>query len=151
MHGVDHPKHETVIIRKAAERLGISEQAVRQRIRRKTLPAQRLDGKLYVVLSAGDDAPSPSPTGDGDAVASAVRDAYSEVVTQLRRENELLRAQLSVKDEQLRANQVLMSQLIQQRQELPAVLSTTPEQSTQEPTGPVPAPDRPWWKFWTTS
>src|SRR5690348_10891282 len=107
--------HDTVTIKEAAKRLGISEQAVRQRIRRKTLVAQRLEGKLYVVLSVDQIEAPPGPHGvydrDHERVASAVRDAYQELVSQLRRENDLLREQLQVKDEQLRANQVIMSQL----------------------------------------
>src|SRR5690348_4211908 len=107
MHDVYDGGHETVTIKEAADRLGISEQAVRQRIRRQTLPAQRLDGRLYVVLSADLLEASSAPNGVRDHVhdggASAVHDAYQELVSQLRRENDLLREQLQVKDEQLRA------------------------------------------------
>jgi len=152
MHGVYDGDHKTVTIKEAAGRLGISEQAVRQRIRRKTLPAQRLDGKLYVVLSDGYDAPSPSPNGGrhsehGD-VASTVRNAYTELVTQLRSENELLRQQLSVKDDQIRANQVIVSQMAERLRALPALLSPDPEHHDPVPEVPETQYSRPWWKFW---
>ncbi len=152
MHDVYDGTHETVTIKEASERLGISEQAVRQRIRRKTLPAQRLDGKLYVVLSAGYNESPPSPTPGQDSehvrVASAVRDAYTELVAQLQSENEHLRQQLSVKDDQLRANQILMSQLTHQLHALPAAIVAEQEHAKQAPESPVPAPSRPWWRFW---
>ena len=152
MHGVYDGEHETVTIKEAAERLGVSEQAVRQRIRRKTLPAQRLDGKLYVVLSAGYDADTSSPSHGHDGVdarvASVVRDAYTELVTQLRRENELLREQLSVKDGQLQANQVIMAQLAERVRALPAPREEPAQPKEQTPENPMPARPRSWWRFW---
>ena len=152
MHDVYDGGHETVTIKDAAERLRISEQAVRQRIRRKTLPAQRLDGKLYVVLSGGSDDSPPSPNGvhhgEHDTVASAVRNAYTELNTQLRSENELLRQQLTVKDDQIRANQVIVSQMAERLRALPAALSPEPEKNDSAPEVSQVNPARLWWQFW---
>ncbi len=146
MHAEPHADQHSVTIREAADRLGITEQAVRQRIRRKTLPAHKIDGKVYVVLSAEQDGASHGAEAvhnDGSAgVASAVRNAYSELVTQLRSENELLREQLTVKDEQLRANQVIISQLVERTKALPAPKAReAPERPSQ--TTDLP---QPWWK-----
>jgi excisionase family DNA binding protein len=150
MHDGYNGEHETITIPEAAKRLGISEPAVRQRIRRKTLAAQRLDGKLYVVLSAGYDEPSPSSIGvhhgEHDGVASAVRDAYTDLVTQLRSENGLLREQLAVKDEQIRANQIMLAQLTDRMRSLPSPPQPEPETREQAPVRPVPVPSRHWWK-----
>ena len=136
----------SVTIKEAAARLGITEQAVRQRIRRKTLPAHKIDGKVYVVLSAEQDGASHGSEAvhnDGSAgVASAVRNAYSELVTQLRSENELLREQLTVKDEQLRANQVIISQLAERTRALPVPQS----QESAEPSAHAADTAQPWWK-----
>lgn len=142
MHGGYDGEHETVTIKEAAVRLGISEQAVRQRIRRKTLLSQRLDGKVYVVLSTGYDGNTSSTNNDHQGVASIVQDAYEGLVIQLRSENELLREQLRVKDDQIRANQILLSQLTERFRALPA---PEREQTMDAPAAPSP---RPWWKFW---
>ena len=42
---------EYLTIAAAARRLGLTEAAVRQRIRRGTLPSEKLNGRLHVVLS----------------------------------------------------------------------------------------------------
>ncbi len=149
MHAEPYADQYSVTIKEAAEQLGITEQAVRQRIRRKTLPAHKIDGKVYVVISAEQDGPSHGPhngdSGGSDGVASAVRDAYTELVTQLRSENQLLREQLTVKDEQLRANQVIISQLAERTKALPA--SSHDSRPRQDEPSFVDE-QRPWWKRW---
>lgn len=145
MHAVYDGGQDILTVSEAGIRLGISEQAVRQRIRRKTLTSQRLDGKVYVVLSTGYDSDASDNHADHDGVASAVHSAYQELVAQLRHENDLLREQLHVKDDQIRANQILLSQLTEQLRALPAPAQPETEQQAAELSAAADA--SPWQRF----
>lgn len=92
---MDTEQYGRYTVREAAIRLGISEAAVRQRIRRHTLVAERSDGIVYVVLA--DDTPSytaastpdntpfetvihtPSDTPDSTAIMLAARSQFEAI------------------------------------------------------------------------
>ena len=54
----------------------------------------------------------------------------------------------AAKDDQIRVNQILLSQLTEQLRALPAPARPETEQQKQAPVDPVPVATRPWWKFW---
>ena len=133
-------------ISEAAERLGISVEAVRQRIRRKKLEAYKVqDGTWRIVL--------PSPKADLNGVQDSVQvtvqapvgpsDGQKELVAQLKDEVVFLRDEMVKQREQWgeesRRKDIIISQLSDQLKALPA-----PKQAAEEPTR-VP---RAWWRFW---
>src|SRR5215204_54630 len=66
-----------VTVREAAQALGISEGAVRMRVKRGTLPSTREGGRLYVLLNV-DPTPEPERPHDG------THDRTSELIATLR-------------------------------------------------------------------
>jgi hypothetical protein len=84
-------------IKTAAEALGTSEGAVRQRIRRGTLRSVRREGRVYVVL----DGTEPSNTVESTTLTSETSEENSEsfaAVEALRDEVEWLRGEVQRKD-----------------------------------------------------
>ncbi len=75
--GNDPPTDHRLTVARAADRLGITEAAVRGRIKRGTIGSYRESGKVYVILGGGE-----SPT-NRDAPHDAPRD-QSELVEELR-------------------------------------------------------------------
>jgi len=57
-----------MLVREAARALGISEDAVRMRVKRGTLQAEREDGRLYVLLTP-DPTTEPTPTRTDELIA----------------------------------------------------------------------------------
>ena len=124
-----------VRISEAAERLGISVEAVRQRIRRKKLEAYKVqDGTWRIVL--------PSPKADLNGVQDSVQvtvqapvgpsDGQKELVAQLKDEVAFLRDEMAKQREQWgeesRRKDIIISQLSDQLKALPA-----PKQAAKEP------------------
>lgn len=81
---------DEVSIVEAAERLGVTENAVRKRIRRGSLPARKEGDRWLVTIPAG------MPIDERDDVAGERDDA---LVEHLEEEIEFLRAQLRARDE----------------------------------------------------
>jgi transposase len=157
-----------VPISEAAARLGVSENAVRKRIRRKSLPAYKVDDRWYVVLDglasdqAGDQVMATSP--DQAAARPAGQGNHDrELIDQLRSEVVFLRGQIEVKDREIEEwmrqaqQQRLMiarleSQLLELLPGVPESPESVPEpQHDPQDIGPVyrvlEPPTRPWWKF----
>jgi transposase len=150
-----------VPISEAAVRLGVSENAVRKRIRRKSLPAYKVDDRWYVVL---DDLASYQATDQATA-RSVGQDARDRDLTdQLRSEVAFLRGQVEVKDREI---EEWMRQAQQQRlmiarlESLVLGLSAGDTESAKSHESPRDEPQdlggvyhvseppmRPWWKFW---
>jgi hypothetical protein len=85
----------------AAQALGITEGAIRGRLKRGTLRSHREAGRVYVVLEGSPsavhrDQPLDSPTDQ------------SELVEELRRTNELLREVISTRDEEIRRRDTII-------------------------------------------
>ncbi len=135
-------------VQEAARRLGVSEGAVRKRVKRDTMPHDKApDGRVYVYLDGGID----------ERVDSGVDDSTDALVSRLEGEVEFLREQLR------RQQEILAQQAITMRQ-----LSAPPEEPTQdaetveeEPEGAEPRSDtggaqeaaqgperRSWWRRW---
>ena len=114
----NHPTPPGVTIAEAARALGISREAIRQRLRRGTLPATKVNGQWYIHLdqathhepeSTASATPEPTPTGDTrltdppDGSADGV--GYTRLVTHLEQEITFMREELQRKDELLRLEQ----------------------------------------------
>jgi hypothetical protein len=101
-----------VPIREAADALGISQAAVRQRILRGTLTSYRVAGRVHVVLP--DDFPTNGESSDGlsdrDTVSSGVSHDHEAISSAVA----ALTEQLAVKDEQLAEKDTQIATLHQQ-------------------------------------
>jgi len=135
-----------VQVGEAARILGISEGAVRMRVKRRTLDAEREGGRLYVVLHADPtDEPTPDPT-----------DRTSELIATLQ---EQLRAERQAHAEARRIIAGLVERIPQL--EAPQEAGQGREDAAQEPAGggegveagaasPAqerPVERRPWWRW----
>jgi hypothetical protein len=96
-----------VTIREAAQALGITEPAVRQRLQRRTLKSYRADGRVFVILPDGAEQ-HEGRNGVSHGVSSDATQALHALVEQLRSENTLIREQLTIKDRQITELHVLL-------------------------------------------
>jgi hypothetical protein len=97
-----------VTLRGASEELGVSVEAVRKRVKRGSVRSDKdPDGRVYVYLDAGGDAYHPQAETEG-----------SDLVEELRRQNEYLRGQLDIRTEELREHRRLLAGLIERVPEL---------------------------------
>jgi len=143
-----------VTLRGASEELGVSVEAVRKRVKRGSLRSDKdPDGRVYVYLDAGGDAYHPQAEVEG-----------SELVEELRRQNEYLRGQLDIRTEELREHRRLLAGLIERVPELEVPRDQggateppeAPETVEEEPERAAPRSDtvgtqedterRPWWR-----
>jgi hypothetical protein len=105
----------------AAQALGITESAVRGRIKRRTLRSHREAGTVYVVLegipsAVHRDEPAESPTDQ------------SELMEELRRTNELLREVITTRDEEIRRRDTIIMNMTEA---MKALNPPAPEDSSE--------------------
>ena len=138
-------ERERVTVQEAARRLGITESAVRKRVKRGLLEHDKEpDGRLYVYLDTQDKG------------RDQVRDSsYDMLVRRLENENEFLRRELERKDTILLNMTEAMKALNPGAQEAPSEPRESPQTVEEEPerTGPRPATvesqeplQMPWWR-----
>ncbi len=161
-------------VREAAIRLGISEAAVRQRIRRHTLVAERSDGIVYVVLADStashttDTTPIETVDTTPDSTASttatrqleAIRDEWlAPLVAQITDQAETIGRVTAERDQaRIQAEMLTLEreQIQAERDALQARMSALEAHQAESPTqaSSVPetaidaATDVPWWMFW---
>jgi hypothetical protein len=128
-------------VAEAAEALGITKEAVRKRVSRETLRADKdPDGTVRVYVPASEMA---SPTGAAHAPHSR------EIVEVLREQVADLRAQLEEANVANRENRRIIAALTSRIPELPPAPSQEPPESSvpasEGPGGEEPEP-RPWWR-----
>jgi hypothetical protein len=139
-----------VTLREAADALGISKDAVRQRIRRDTLQSDKgEDGRVYVYLDASVD----------DVHREGERDP--DVVDELRDRVRYLERQVEEERDARRRADTLLARLMDRVPELEAPAETPPDtpgppqtgeeqqgRGTTRPNAPGPqeATQRPWWR-----
>jgi hypothetical protein len=131
------PYQQRLSVRDAAVALGISEGAVRMRVKRGTLPSTREGGRLYVLLHAD---PTPEPERDNDRT--------DELIATLRGQLEAER------QAHAEARRLLMAALerippqIEAPQEAPGGPETDAEEqsSAQRPSEAREGAQRPWWR-----
>jgi hypothetical protein len=159
--GEDQPKtsRQRVTVAQAAEILGITVEAVRGRIKRKTLGHERHSGTVYVLLHAdqmptgrqpGDDQTTDQPQSDVSALISAKDETI-----------EALREQLEEANERDRENRRIIAALTSRIPaiEAPQEASEDAETVEEAPEGPEPHSatggaqedtqrprSRPWWR-----
>jgi hypothetical protein len=140
---------ERLTVSQAATRLGITESAVRGRINRGTLEAERVEGTVYVLLSAEQSADSVQITGDYPGEYNALTSALEARIESLERQIEEAR-------ERDRENRRLLAAALERippQLEAPSEPRESPETATEGEVEP-PRPgsqegaQRPWWSRW---
>jgi hypothetical protein len=140
--------NQRLSVHEAARKLGVSEDAVRMRVKRGTLKADKEGGRLYVLLETE---PTTEPT-----------DRTNELIAELRDRVRSLESQLGEEREANRENRRIIAALTSRIPELePAApqepSQEAPETATEQPgrVGPQPAvespqegSERPWWRRW---
>ena len=130
-HRTDEPRpyQRRVTVRDAADALGISEGAVRMRVKRGTLASTREGGRLYVLLEH-------DPTTDPRRSHDRGYDRTSELIATLR---EQLEAERQAHAE---ARRLLMAALerIPPQLEAPSEVRESPETAEEEPERAEPRP-----------
>jgi hypothetical protein len=112
-------------VKQAAEALGTTVDAVRKRIRRGALEAERVDGKVYVWLEVDQDANR----------ADAVLGAKDETIAELREQLDFLRRELEVRTEESQRKDAIIAALTSRVPELrlPTGPREMPESITERP------------------
>src|SRR5215210_4576923 len=105
----------------AAQALGITEGAVRGRLKRGTLRSHREDGTVYVVLQD-----SPSAVHHDEPVDSPTD--QPELLEELRRTNELLREVITTRDEEIRRRDTIIMNMTEA---MKALNPPAPEESSE--------------------
>lgn len=147
----------------ASERLGISREGVRQRIRRGQLDGVKLDRQWWVVLETPTSA-APANQSVGSTVASTTEPnttqlvepttasqapngdptswVNSALVAQLTTENQFLRQECD------RLHTLLQTEQDSRRSEVASLHDLLKHVVVPAASVPPPSPSRPWWAFW---
>src|SRR5918997_4413822 len=131
--GDESSSNRRLTVPQAAQALGITEGAVRGRLKRGTLRSHREGGTVYVVLEG-----SPSAVHRDESVDSPTD--QPELVEELRRTNELLREVITTRDEEIRRRDTIIMNMTEA---MKALNAPAPEDSSEaresdvspEPTG----------------
>ncbi len=146
---MDEPQQRRATVKEAAEMLGVSEAAIRARVRRGSLRSERDEesGRVYVYVDA-DDARSGARAervehaegGDRGAMHPATRELIDELRRQLEQEREANREN----------RRLLMAALEHARElEAPRERRGSPESAGEAGEGSTPPPEREhrsWWR-----
>jgi excisionase family DNA binding protein len=136
--GRTDPHIQRLTAGQAAERLGVSTEAIRGRIRRGTIRHERVGGRVYVLL----------PTEQTTDQATD----QSELVEELRRQNEYLREENRRKDHLLAAalERIPAIEATSEARESPQTVEEGSEREEPRPDagGAQGGIQRPWWRRW---
>ena len=141
---------DRVTVQEAARQLGISQDAVRQRVRRGSMRYDKDDkGRVYVYLDPTNTRPTPVPDASRDAVHDASR---NELVTELRNRIQFLETELTDRKEESRRKDHIIAALTQRIPELePASeareYSEKPAEHLDKGTTSTTESRRPQWTF----
>ena len=142
---------DRVTVQEAAQRLGISQDAVRQRIRRGSMRYDKDDkGRVYVYLDPTDTRPTPVHDVPRDAVHDASRS--NELVAELRDRIQFLETELADRKEESRRKDHIIAALTQRIPELepasePREYSERPTEHVDRGTTSTTESRRPRWAF----
>ena len=132
-HWGDQPANQRLTVAQAAEVLGITEGAVRSRIKRGTLRRVKEGGSVYVLLGGGtsqaNQAPSTGvPAGQSPELLEALRDQIRD-----------LREHLEQANERDRENRRIIAALTSR---IPAIEAAASPEPREPPSEATPQPDR---------
>jgi excisionase family DNA binding protein len=142
---------DRVTVQEAAQRLGISQDAVRQRIRRGSMRHDKDDkGRVYVYL----DPTNTRPTPVHDVLSDTLHDASrsNELITELRNRIQFLESELTDRKEESRRKDHIIAALTQRIPELeppsePREYSERPTEHVDRGTTSTTESGRPRWAF----
>jgi hypothetical protein len=153
--GEPQANHERLTVAQAAAALGITEGAVRSRIKRGTLPTAKEGGTVYVLLGGGTSQANQTPNtgvpGDQSELIASLQD-------QIRYLREQLDAERQARTEERRRHDTVVAQLAskipaieapQEASETAETVEEAPERAVPRPTmaeSQEPAEARPWWR-----
>ena len=158
--GDEPPTNQRLTVPEAASWLGITEAAVRGRIKRGTLRSYREEGNVYVVLVGDESRGESSIKRDApdDALAT---DPREELVEELRGQVDYLQGIIGTRDRELSEMRRLLAGALERIPEIEAPRDSPPETrdaretaSEDEPGIETPSDDtgeprRSWWRwFW---
>lgn len=159
-------------VRDAATYLGISQNAVRQRLKRGSLRSEIVNGVVYVLVGerpmsdpSATYRPNPRPTQpDPLTTQSDIPESTSDLVAALQADVVFLRAELEARREAERELRVLLAQMTESVKALPATVAETApdapgarlrDDMAQPGQSSVDGPEtsqrptrRAWWKVW---
>jgi hypothetical protein len=154
--GEPQANYERLTVAQAATALGITEGAVRSRIKRGTLPTAKESGTVYVLLGDGtsqaNQAPNAGVPGDQSELIASLQDQIGYL-------REQLEAERQARTEERRRHDTVVAQLaskipaIEAPSEPPGSLEMVePEQGSAEPRPDAPGTQegvqRPWYRRW---
>ena len=150
--GEPQANHERLTVAQAAASLGITEGAVRSRIKRGTLPTAREGGTVFVLLGSGtSQANQPPSTG----VPSDQSELIASLQDQVRYLREQLDAEREARTEERRRHDTVVAQLTSKIPAIEAPQEPTDASETveEEPERVAPRPatgeaQEPAWRRW---
>jgi hypothetical protein len=146
--------HVRMTVAQAAQALGISAEAVRQRVRRGTLPTEKSeDGSVFVLIDPLQYAERTRTDGVGTGDGTSDEALLSAHLDHALEEIRFLRSELSTRNEELRRKDHIIAALTERIPGLPSPPEASPEprESPETPTVGTekaePQPERvPWWR-----
>jgi len=141
------PDLDRVTVAQAADALGVSQDAVRKRIARKTIPHDRDEsGRVYVYLTPSETVHKTGQDTVQDAASKTVQDAY---VRSLEDQISFLRRELERKDAILLNLTERIPQLEAPQEPARASEGSEPRHATPGPQTAAQGPERrSWWRRW---
>jgi len=150
MEGVRTVQHERLTIQEAAHRLGVSESAVRKRIKRGTLKREKTeDGRVLVYME------STSAPGT-EEVRTPERDA---LISQMQERLDFLERELEVRSEEIRRRDTIIMNMTEAMKALSPPSQEAPSEAQESDVSPGPTGtpteatsgaqegvQRPWWR-----
>ncbi len=147
-------------VEEAAKILGTSENAVRKRIERGTLPSEKVDGVRYVLLLDSDMPQHAADTADDSVTDMSANVSHDIALMQahldsMQEQVGYLKAVIHTRDEELRRKDHIIAALTERIPELEPAREEVSEQresptaDSEEASGTSPSPDgeRPsWWR-----
>ncbi len=151
-HATRHGLSQRYSIRDAAKTLDLTEEAVRQRVKRGTLDSIKVDGRLFVLLDI--DTSSDTSKDREEPVTEGPNDVSfdtSRLVETLEDEVAHLRRQLDQANERDRENRRIIAGLVQRVPELEAAPeqrepTMTDSEDADGGTSSGPGKQRSWWR-----
>jgi hypothetical protein len=149
--GEPQANRERLTVAQAAAALGITEGAVRSRIKRGTLPTVKEGGTVYVLLGGGTSQANQTTNADVPGAQSALIEALRDQIEDLRRERDEWREQARMTDRLLSAAMERIPPQLEapsEPRESPETAEEGPQRTERRPTTveSQEGVQRPWWR-----